>query len=194
MIIGTVKEIWRHPVKSMAGDRLGVCTVQSLGIPGDRGWALRDELAKEITNGKRIPLVMQCAARYREEPANGTIPHVDITFPDGTTIGSDSPDINTRLSEVLGKPVTLWPLQPASNKAHYRRNKRGARLAGVMGRFSAFRALLPAMTSFGSMNKDLRETFSREANEPIPDISSRSISKTTSLLFPNASSRPVGRK
>jgi uncharacterized protein YcbX len=171
MIIGTVKEIWRHPVKSMAGDRLNDCTVQSLGIPGDRGWALRDEVLNEITNGKRIPMLMQCAARYREEPTNGTITHVDITFPDGTTIGSDSPDVNTRLSEVLGKALTLWPLQPATNKAHYRRNKRGARLAGVMGRFSAFRALLPAMTSFGSMNKDLREAFSREAHEPIPDIS-----------------------
>ncbi len=171
MIIGTVKEIWRHPVKSMAGDRLGACAVQSKGIPGDRGWALRDELLNQITNGKQIPMLMQCAARYREEPANDTIPPVDITFPDGTKIGSDSANVNARLSEVLGKALTLWPVQPASNKAHYRRNKRGARLAGVMGRFGAFRALLRAMTSFGSMNKDLRETFSREAHEPIPDIS-----------------------
>ena len=171
MIIGTVKEIWRHPVKSMAGEKLQDCAVRSLGIPGDRGWALRDEVAKEITNGKRIPRLMQCAARYREEPTNGTIPHVDITLPDGTTIGSDSPDINTRLSEELGKALTLWPLQPATNRAHYRRNKRGARLAGAMARFGAFRALLPALTSFGSMNRDLRKMFSREANEPIPDIS-----------------------
>lgn len=171
MIIGIVKEIWRHPVKSMAGERLDDCTVLSLGMPGDRGWALRDEVAKEITNGKQIPMLMQCAARYREEPRNGEIPHVDIAFPDGTTIGSDSPDVNTRLSEMLGKSLTLWPLQPASNKAHYRRNKTGARLAGVMGRFSVFHALLRAMISFGSMNRDLREAFSREAHEPIPDIS-----------------------
>jgi MOSC domain-containing protein len=171
MLIGTVKQIWRHPVKSMAGERLDDCTVKSLGIPGDRGWALRDEVLKEITNGKQIPLLMQCAARYREEPTNGAIPPVDITFPDGTTIGSDSPEVNTLLSEVLRKPLTLWPLQPATNKAHYRRAKMGARLAGMMGRFSAFRALLPALSSFGSINRDLREAFSREAHEPIPDIS-----------------------
>ncbi|MEK6282823.1 MAG: MOSC N-terminal beta barrel domain-containing protein [Acidobacteriota bacterium] len=171
MHIGTVKEIWRHPVKSMAGEKLDACKVASMGIPGDRGWALRDEVSQEITNGKQIPLLMQCAARYREEPANGAIPHVDITFPDGTRIGSDSPELNSYLSEVFGKALTLWPLQPASNKAHYRRAKMGARLAGVMGRFSAFRAMLPALTSFGSMNRDLREMFSREAHEPIPDIS-----------------------
>lgn len=171
MLIGKIQEVWRYPVKSMAGEKLTECSIRSEGIPGDRGWALRDEKANEITNGKRIPLLMQCAARYREEPADGTIPPVDITLPDGTRISSDSLQPNASLSEVLGKNITLWPLQPASNKAHYRRAQVGARLAGVMGRFSAFRAMLPALSSFGSMNRDLREAFSREAHEPIPDIS-----------------------
>ena len=158
-------------MKSMAGERLAECSVHSLGIPGDRGWALRDETSREITNGKRIPLLMQCAALYREHPTNGTIPHVDITLPCGKTIGSDDPVVNSRLSEVLGKSVTLWPLQPASNKTHYRRAQVGSRLAGRLSQFSAFRAVLPTLTSFGSMKAQLREMFSREEDEPIPDIS-----------------------
>src|SRR5687768_16301296 len=171
MIVGTIKEIWRYPVKSMAGQRLETCTIGSLGIPGDRGWALRDETAKEITNGKRIPLLMKCAARYHEEPTNGTIPHVDITLPDGLRINTNNPQLNTILSEVLGKQVTLWPIQPASNKEHYRRAQRGSRLAGRLTQFSAFRSMLPTLTSFGSMNAALREVFSRQPDEPIPDIS-----------------------
>lgn len=171
MLIGTVQQIWRYPVKSMAGERLAECSVHSLGIPGDRGWALRDETSREITNGKRIPLLMQCAALYREQPTNGAIPHVDITMPDRRKISSDDPAVNTRLSEVLGKSVTLWPLQPASNKAHYRRAQIGSRLAGRLSQFSAFRSALPTLTSFGSMKAQLREMFSREADEPIPDIS-----------------------
>jgi uncharacterized protein YcbX len=91
-------------------------------------------------------------------------------LPDGSQLGSDDPNVNARLSEVFGRNLTLWPRQPASNKAHYRRSQKGARLAGMMGRFSAFRAILPALTSFGSMNRDLRRTFSREADEPIPNI------------------------
>ncbi|GEM_PF-4762488 len=55
MFIGTVQQIWRHPVKSMAVEKLNEGTVGPLGIPGDRGWALRDEKSGEITNGKRIP-------------------------------------------------------------------------------------------------------------------------------------------
>jgi uncharacterized protein YcbX len=171
MFIGTIQEVWRYPVKSMAGERLGECAVESLGIPGDRGWALRDETSREITNGKRIPLLMQCAARYRDELKLGTIPHVEITLPDGMRITNDDPAVNARLSGVLGKNVTLWPLQPASNKAHYRRAKFGSRLAGRLSQFSAFRSALPKLTSFGSMNAQLREMFSREADEPIPDIS-----------------------
>lgn len=171
MLIGTVQQIWRYPVKSMAGERLPECSVESLGIPGDRGWALRDESSREITNGKRIPLLMQCAASYREQPTNGTIPQVEITLPDGMRISSGNIQINRLLSDFLGKNVTLWPLQPASNKAHYRRAKLGSRLAGRLSQFSAFRSALPKLTSFGSMNAQLREVFSREADEPIPDIS-----------------------
>jgi uncharacterized protein len=171
MIVGTVQQIWRHPVKSMAGEKLNACIVESLGIPGDRGWALRDETTGEITNGKRIPLLMQCAARYRENPADGKIPHVDIIFPDGTQIGSDDTHINSQLSNLTGKQLTLWPLQPASDTAHYRRAGASARMAGRLSRLSGFRSLLPTLTSFGTMNRQLREVFSREADEPIPDIS-----------------------
>lgn len=171
MLIGKVQEVWRYPVKSMAGEKLTECAIRSLGIPGDRGWALRDETAREITNGKRIPLLMQCTAQYQREPTTERIPHVDITLPDGTRISSDDPQVGARLSEVLGKRITLWPIQPASNKAHYRRSQRGSRLAGRLIQFSAFRSMLPTLTRFGNMNAALREVFSREPDEPIPDIS-----------------------
>ena len=171
MLIGRIQEIWRHPVKSMAGEKLSECIVGALGIPGDRGWALRDEKTREITNGKRIPLLMQCAAAYEEQPNDGAMPPVGISFPDGSRVNSNDPQVNARLSEVLGKDVTLWPLQPASNKAHYRRAKLSSRLAGRLSKFKSFQAMLPTLTRFGSMNVALREVFSREAGEPIPDIS-----------------------
>ncbi len=171
MFIGTVQQIWRHPVKSMAGEQLDDCTVGRWGIPGDRGWALRDEATGEITNGKRIPLLMQCAARYRDEPTDSAIPHVDIIFPNGTRITSNDLQVNARLSEVLAKEVTLWPLQPASDRNHYRRKTAAARIVGPLTRMRSFRYLLPKLTSVGTMNREMREMFSREPDEPIPDIS-----------------------
>ncbi|HJP94295.1 MAG TPA: MOSC N-terminal beta barrel domain-containing protein, partial [Pyrinomonadaceae bacterium] len=157
MRIGTIKQIWRYAVKSMAGEQLEAGIVGLRGIPGDRGWALRDETTGEITNGKNLPLLMQCVARYRDAPNDGFIPQVDMRLANGVELGSDSPDVNAQLSALLGKPVSLWPLQPASNAEHYRRNSKTARVLGRLARFRAFRAALPALTSFGQANIELRE-------------------------------------
>jgi uncharacterized protein YcbX len=170
MHIGTIIEIWRYPVKSMAGEQLQNCVVGTLGIPGDRGWALRDETTGEITNGKRLPLLMQCEARYAPA-AGGVIPGVEIRFPDGLLISSAANDVNTRLSAWLGRSVSLWPLQPADNAQHYRRKTKAARVFGRLARYGAIRSLLPVFASFGSANAQLRELFSREPHEPVPDIS-----------------------
>jgi MOSC domain-containing protein len=171
MMVGTVQQIWRYAVKSMAGEKLSACEVGSKGIPGDRGWAVRDETRGEITNGKRIPLLMQCSAIYRSAPVAGLTTHAEILLPDGTVTATDDREVNSHLSRVLGKPVTLWPLQPASNREFYRRAGTSARIAGRLTRFSSFRSLLPTLTSFGTMNRQMREMFSREADEPIPDLS-----------------------
>jgi uncharacterized protein YcbX len=171
MHIGTIKEIWRYPVKSMAGERLESCTVELLGIPADRGWALRDETTGEITNGKRFPLLMQCAAQYRSEPTGADIPPADITLPNGSKTATDADDINQRLTLLLGKQVTLWPRLPADDLEHYRRKSKAARVFGRLARVRALRSALPTLASFGNANAELRKMFSREPNEPIPDIS-----------------------
>ena len=166
MLIGKIQQIWRYPLKSMNGETLNACVAGSLGLPGDRGWALRDEKTKEITNGKNIPLLMQCAARYRDEPANGSIPHIDITLPDGSRLASDQTDVNERLSAVLGKPVSLWPLQDASNKTHYRRID-VSRPEPVQG-WCAPVALLLRMPR---CLPQLRQILAGTADEPFPDLS-----------------------
>ena len=171
MLIGTVKQIWRYPVKSMAGEKLSQCTVGSLGLPGDRGWAIRDEEKSEIKTGTRIPLLMQCASEYAQEPSDDNVPHVTITFPDGSSVRSDDSDVNARLSAVLQKQVRLWPRQPASNKEHYRRPGMAARVIASLADVPGFRALLPTLTKLPSIDATLRAGFSRTPDEPIPDIS-----------------------
>ena len=41
--LGTIKELWRFPVKSMQGATVPECRVTSQGLVGDRCWAMRDE-------------------------------------------------------------------------------------------------------------------------------------------------------
>src|SRR6266513_1605654 len=43
--MASVTEIWRYPVKSMAGEPLQSCLVTEDGLEGDRRWALIDNMA-----------------------------------------------------------------------------------------------------------------------------------------------------
>lgn len=172
MFVGQVKEVWRYPLKSMAGERLSTAGVGARGLWGDRGWALRDEAAGEIRGAKISPALMLCAARYREEPAaEGAPPHADITLPDGTETSTDDPKVNERLSELVGRRVTLWPLQPASDLAHYRRAIPAARVVGFLSRSRSFRRLALGAMRLAGKDKELREDFGREPGEPMPDLS-----------------------
>jgi len=171
MVAGEVREIWRYPVKSVGGEKLDSCTVGSLGIPGDRGWALRDEAIGEIRGAKYLPKLMQYASRYREQPTEGEVTHVDITLPDGTCVSSDEQDVNSRLSQLLGRDVSLCSLQPASDKAHYRRAQPGASILSRLSRIRPLRPHLGTLICLAGLEAPIREMFSRKPDEPLPDFS-----------------------
>jgi len=119
MRIGTIKQIWRYAVKSMAGEQLDSCEVGGRGIPGDRGWAIRNEITGDFRTGSKFPVLMQCSAVYVESPSNGFVKHVDMLLPDGRKLNSNLPDIDTRLTELLGEAVLLSSLERETSAPHY---------------------------------------------------------------------------
>ena len=147
--VGILQEIWRFPVKSMQGATVPQAQVTTQGIAGDRAWAMRDELRREVQWGKKYPLLMQCRARYREEPDGQGIKAVEITFPDGATVASDDPQVHDKLTQLLGTPASLWPLQPAANLEFYKRYKPDAAV----------------------FMQEITAVFAREPGEPLPDLS-----------------------
>jgi uncharacterized protein len=148
-VIGTVKEIWRYPVKSMAGERMKRANVSARGIYGDRGWAIRDEKAGEIRNARKLPALLHCTAVYLHEPNADDAPPAQITLPDGTTFRSDSAEAGARLSQLLGRSVSIWPIQPPTERDLLRR----------------------AAPDNPDMKAEMREVFGRLESEPLPDFS-----------------------
>jgi uncharacterized protein YcbX len=133
----------------MAGERLDRSRVGTLGIPADRGWALRDEKAGEVRGAKKLAGLMKCAARYLEEPAANRIPNAEITLPGGERLRTiDTATVNQKLSALLGRAVTIWPIQPVERTDHY----------------------LRAAPEDGDMMRELREIFGRLPDEPLPDL------------------------
>ena len=159
MNIGTVRELWRFPVKSMGGERVDETSVGERGLLGDRLWAVRDDERNVLTNAKRIPTLLRCSARYLREPAAdvapGSIPDVVVTFPDGSTIGSDDPEVHARLSAFVGRRVTLCALRPAEELEHYRAAKATA--------------------------DEMRSEFAVDRDEPLPDFSMMPLGKLLQL-------------
>ena len=150
MSAGTVSALFRYPVKSMGGESLTALEFGLRGVPGDRAWAVRDEERGGIRGGKRFPELMQCSARYTDTPpVEGSIP-AQITLPDGTQFSISDEAAPTRLSALVGSPLTVWPLLPADQLDHYRRG------APVLEDAEA----------------EFRRVFGRTADEPLPDVSS----------------------
>jgi uncharacterized protein len=148
MIVGRIAELWRHPVKSMEGERIQSAELGPQGIPGDRAWAVRDEKRGGIRGAKKIADLMRCKARLSGEPSGGKLPPAEITLPKGEKLSVEAPDASERLSKAIGWPVTLWPLLPATELEHYRRGKPDNQ----------------------DMLAELRAIFGREPQEPLPNL------------------------
>jgi uncharacterized protein YcbX len=63
----TVQELWRFPVKSMQGERIDASEVTSVGLVGDRAYAVIDADTGRVGSAKHPRLwsgLLQCEARY----------------------------------------------------------------------------------------------------------------------------------
>ena len=99
-----IAEINRFPVKSMAGELIPDARLDSLGIPGDRRFAVRDLDTGKILSAKRPAvgrLLLDCAAWTDPDGAVG------IRVRDQEYTASDTAAINADLSTHLGCRVQL---------------------------------------------------------------------------------------
>jgi uncharacterized protein YcbX len=98
-----VAALYRYAVKSMGGTELSRVAVGPAGIPGDRGWALRETGTGRAASAKRFAPLMLCKARFLDEPAAGfPPPPAEVELPDGTRTRTDAPNANALLSRLLG--------------------------------------------------------------------------------------------
>lgn len=142
-----VEEIWQYPVKSMVGTTVPSAEVTPTGLVGDRTWAARDQVRGGIRGAKVLGGLMQLSARYVSEGATGGA--VAIGLPDGSTVTTDDPDVDARVSAAIDHDVALESLRPPDDVDHYRRGE----------------------AYHDDVMVELRSIFGREEDEPLPDLS-----------------------
>jgi len=133
----------------MGGETPDYVDLVEEGVAGDRHWALRDEQRGGITGAKRFPALMDFSSQLSGEASPDRGPEATIVFPDGRRLSTSDTETAERISEVLGQPVTLWPLVPAEQTDHY---LRGAPV-------------------HEDVETELRSIFARTADELLPDLS-----------------------
>ena len=103
-----VAELWRYPVKSLQGERLGVAALGVEGVGGDRQCALFDLDTGFGLTARRVPELLFAASRLR--PDGG----VEVVLPDGTVTDDD-----TVLSDWLGRRVELRSAATATERPRF---------------------------------------------------------------------------
>ena len=107
--MAAVKEIWRYPVKSMAGERLAECEITGHGLLGDRRWAFIDRSpnrdGKWFNIKQHAPLMT-----YRARLVGGEL---DLLGPDGSSVALDE-NLVRRFEAEAERPIELREL-PGAN-------------------------------------------------------------------------------
>jgi uncharacterized protein len=109
--VGTIRTLWRFPVKSMVGEELDAVDLSEDGIIGDRAYAVRDRGTGKVASAKHPklwPNLFACRAAFVEPPRPGfELPPARIELGDGTSVMSDATDVDAVLSRFFGRDVEL---------------------------------------------------------------------------------------
>jgi uncharacterized protein len=109
--VGTIRALWRYPVKSMLGEELDAVDLSEGGVVGDRAYALRDRETGKVASAKHPklwPNLLGCRAVFVDPTRrDDELPAVRIELADGNVVLSDAPDVDAALSRFFGRDVEL---------------------------------------------------------------------------------------
>jgi uncharacterized protein YcbX len=109
--VGTIRALWRFPVKSMRGEEVDAAELSEGGIAGDRAYAIRDRETGKVASAKHPKLwpdLLACRAAFVEPPRPGAEPPpARIELGDGNSVLSDADDVDDVLSRFFGRDVEL---------------------------------------------------------------------------------------
>lgn len=111
--LGYVHELWRYPVKSMAGVATQSAFLGWHGLPGDRRFAFRrlnDNNGFPWLSASRLPELLLYKPQGVDENAQDPAP-TSIRTPEGMDLALGSAELQNSVAEKFGSPVELMKLR-----------------------------------------------------------------------------------
>lgn len=105
MDVGSVVSLHRYPLKSVGGEALQAAHVTARGLAHDRRWGVYLEdggigSGKTTRRFRRVDGLLRLSSRVVDE-------RLVVVLADGEELAGDDPATAARLSDLLGRPVTL---------------------------------------------------------------------------------------
>ncbi|MDX2040528.1 MAG: MOSC domain-containing protein [Acidobacteriota bacterium] len=112
MEIGIVKNIFRYPVKSMAGESLESCTLGWHGFEGDRRFAFRrmeDSGGFPWLTAGRLPALIRYQPfwAFQSGESADQKPSLQVRTPEGREFEASSEELRAEIARLYGKDVQL---------------------------------------------------------------------------------------
>ncbi|SDN24690.1 hypothetical protein SAMN04488137_3738 [Fictibacillus solisalsi] len=113
MLVGHIKELVRHPVKSFFGESVQETQVMDYGLYGDRSHAFLDKTREDkFLTITQFPEMVRYKARFSGEESLDRYPNVEITTPEGRTAAWGDEELTKELeaqSQRELSPVSYTP-------------------------------------------------------------------------------------
>jgi len=119
--IGTVKELVRHPVKSLRGESVAQSLVSPLGLVGDRTHAFKQKDKPEhYLTIQEFPGLLRYQGQFITAPTSATeYPAVHVTTPDGTVYPWGDPELEREIAAASGFDVIAETLRYDQGSSNY---------------------------------------------------------------------------
>lgn len=107
--IGKVDQLWRYPVKSMAGEKIDSSKITNAGLLGDRYYAMKNIETNKILSAKnfrKYPDIFYFKSEYLNEPTKDSF-EVAIIFPNKEKYLSTNNDTDKALSSFFNENIKL---------------------------------------------------------------------------------------
>ncbi|HTG69505.1 MAG TPA: MOSC N-terminal beta barrel domain-containing protein [Candidatus Udaeobacter sp.] len=107
--IGSISEINRYPVKSLAGESVDTIKIEPYGLYGDRCHAFIDETKEgwdSFFTARDIPSMLSYKAELIGESADEEFLNVNVTSPDGTIFNWDD-DLLVEMQKYTKKKMSM---------------------------------------------------------------------------------------
>lgn len=114
MLVGHMKEIVRHPVKSFSGESVQKSKIMDYGLYGDRSHAYLDESKKEsFLTITQFPEMVRYKARFVGEESMVEYPKVEVTTPEGKVFDWEDAELIKEMETKSNKKISTTEYTPS---------------------------------------------------------------------------------